>query len=219
LSRRVVSSLLEQTAAAYKTDFSIRLKPGRARAEEINAVVKIVNYTDVEGGDGRADVSHLSIDRIADGKIDLRLSGQGEADARLRGREYGVPYRLSPHTTFSIKDSLVPLQFVSEGERVILRATPGASLPISMRFSIRVAGRDVGINHNIRVGLDRWLNRVEIPSFFGREVSLPRKMEVDAGGNLYVTRKQKINFTLSKMRVNANDNAIDMIADAMFSTQ
>ncbi len=219
LHRRVISRLLEQIAAAHKTDFTILLKPGRVRAEEIDAVVKVVNYTDVEGGDGRADVSHLSIDRIADGKVNLRLSGQGEADARLRGREYGVPYRLSPHTTFSIRDSIITLQFVSEGERVILRAMPGASLPINLRFSIKVAGRDIGINRRVTVEVDRWLNRIEIPSFFGREAWMPRRMEIDAGGNLHVTRRQKMAFTLSKMRVEADNDAVIMTADAMFSRQ
>jgi hypothetical protein len=219
MNRRVISRLIEQIAAAHRTDFTILLKPGRLRTEEINAVVRIVNYTDVEGGNGRADVSHLSIDRIADSKVNLRLSGQGEVDARLRGREYGAPYRLSTHTAFSIKDSIIPLQFTSEGDRVMLGATSGASLPISLRFSVKIAGRDIGINRNATMGVDRWLNRIEIPSFFGREVWLPRRMEIDAGGNLHITRRQKFIFTLSGMRVNANDDKVDLMADAAFMAQ
>lgn len=217
LDRRVISRLLEQIAAAHRTDFDLRLKAGRVRAEEVTAVVKVLNYTDVESGEGHADVSSLSIDRIADGKVDLRLSLQGEADARMRGREYGIPYRLSPHTTFAVKDKIVPLQFVSDDERVILRAVPGTSLPISLRFSIKVAGRDVGINRDLVVQIDRWLNRIEIPSFFGREFSLPQKMEVDAGGNIYVTSKRKINFKLSKMRVIAHEGGVNMTAAVAFS--
>jgi hypothetical protein len=217
LSRRVISRLLEQIAAAHTTDFDIRLKTGRVRAEEVTAVVKVLNYTDVEGGDGQADISRLSIDQITDGKVNLRLSAQGGIDARLRGREYGIPYRLSPRTVFSIRDRIVPLQFVSQSEGVILRAMPGASLPIDLRFIVKVAGRNVGINRHITVQVDRWLNRVSIPSFFGREISLPRKMEVDAGGNVYITRKQKINFNLAKMRVNTSEDAINMISDAAFT--
>jgi hypothetical protein len=213
LSRRVMSRLLEQIAAAHTTDFDIRLKTGRVRAEEVTAVVKVLNYTDVEGGEGQADISRMSIDQITGGRVNLRLSAQGGIDARLRGREYGIPYRLSPRTAFSIKERIVPLQLISQSEGVILRAMPGASLPIDLRFIIKVAGRNVGINRQVAVQVDRWLNRVGIPSFFGREISLPRKMEVDAGGNVYITRKQKINFNLVKMRVNASEDAIDMVAD------
>jgi hypothetical protein len=216
LSRRVISRLLEQIAAAHATDFNIRLKSGRVRAEEVTAVIKVLNYTDVEGGDGRADIGRLSIDQITDGRVNLRLSAQGEVDARLRGREYGIPYRLSPRTTFSIKDRIVPLHLVGESEGVVLRAMPGVTLPIDLRFIVKVAGRNVGIDRHITVQVDRWLNRVSLPTFFGREISLPRKMEVDAGGNVHITRKQKINFNLAKMRVKASDDAVDMTADVAF---
>jgi hypothetical protein len=219
IHRRVMSALLEQIAAAHRVDFNIRLKPGRLRAEEINAVVKIQNYTDVEGGEGQADISQLSIERIADGKVSLRLSGQGEVDSRLRGREFGVPYRLSPRTNFVIRERTVPLEFDSEGERVLLRAVPGAILPIDLRFSLTVAGREVGINRNIAVRVDSWLNRVEIPSFFGRDITLPRKLQVDAGGNVNVVSKQTINFGLSRMRVQANNDAVDITAAVAFSAR
>ncbi len=216
IHRRVMSALLEQIAAAHRVDFNIRLKPGRLRAEEVNAVIKIQNYTDVESGEGQADISQLSIERIADGKVSLRLSGQGEVDARLRGREFGVPYRLSPRTNFVIRERTVPLQFDSEGERVLLRAVPGATLPIDLRFSIKVAGRDVGINRNVAVRVDSWLNRVEIPSFFGHDVTIPRKLEVDASGNVNVVKTQTLNFGLSRMRVQANNEAVDITAAVAF---
>jgi hypothetical protein len=217
VNRRVISGLLEQIAAAQRNDFIIDLKACRVRSEEVETLVKVLNYTDVESGSGHADVSRLSIDRIADGILDLRLSLRGEVDSRLRGREYGIPYRVSPHTTFSIEDRIVPLQTISEGDRVVLRALPGASLPINLRFSIKVAGREFGINRNTSVQVDRWLNRIEIPSFFGRQFSLPRRLEVDAGGNLYVTRSLKINFTISNMVVETAGDAINIIADASFS--
>jgi len=213
LNARVVNALLAQIAAAQNTDFNFRLKRGRLRTEEVSAIVKITNYTDVESGEGRADVTQLNIERIADGKIHARLGGQGELDARLRGREYGIPYGLSPHVTFAIRDQNLPLEFLSEGERIILRASPGSTLPISFRFNLKVAGRSFGFNRDSVVQADRWLSRVELPSFFGREISLPRKMEVDAGGNLYVTERRKLNYTLSNLRLSAKDDAIDITAN------
>jgi hypothetical protein len=217
VNRRVISLLVGQIAAARKNDFTITLKECRVRAEEVESLVKVLNYTDVESGSGYADVSHLSIDRIADGILELRLSLQGEVDSKVRGREYGIPYRLAPHTVFSIDDRIVALQTICEGDRVLLRASPGASLPISLRFSIKVAGRDLGINRNTSVQLDRWLNRIEIPSFFGRQFSLPRRLEVDAGGNLYVTRSTRINLTISNLNVETTGDSINVIADASFS--
>jgi hypothetical protein len=210
---RVVNALLAQIASAQSADFDLRLKRGRLRTEEVTAVVKVTNYTDVESGAGRADISQLNLERIADGKINLRLSGQGELDAKVRGREYGIPYRFSPHITFAIKDRNLPMEFASEGERIILRAAPGSTLPITVRFSQKVAGRDLGFNRNAVVPADRWLKRIELPSFFGREMSLPRKMEVDAGGNLYVTERRKLSYSMSNLRVGAKDDAIDIIAD------
>jgi hypothetical protein len=217
VNRRVISALLGQIAAAQRNDFNITLKACRVRSEEVETLVKVLNYTDVESGSGYADVSQLRIDRIADGILDLRLSLRGEVDSQLRGREYGIPYRLSPHTIFSVEDRIVPLQTISEGDRVVLRAAPGAGLPINLRFSIKVAGRDLGVNRDTSVQLDRWLNRIEIPSFFGREFSLPRRLEVDAGGNLYVTRSLKINFIISNMIVETTGDGINIIADAAFS--
>lgn len=219
LNRRVVSALLEQIAAAHSVDFNLRLKPGRVRSEEVSTVVNTVNYTDVEGGEGRADINQLRIDRIADGKIYLRLSGQGEVDARLKGREYGIPYRLSPRTAFAIKDQTAPLQFVSEGERVVLRAVPGSTLQIDLRFSLKVVGRDVGVNRQLVVQADRWLKQIELPPFFGREISLPRRMEIDAGGNLYTTKRQQLGYTLSGLRLIASEDAIELGAALSFSVK
>jgi hypothetical protein len=217
VNRRVISLLVGQIAVARKNDFTITLKECRVRAEEVESLVKVLNYTDVESGSGYADVSHLSIDRIADGILELRLSLQGEVDSKVRGREYGIPYRFAPHTVFSIDDRIVPLQTICEGDRVLLRASPGASLPINLRLSIKVAGRDLGINRNTSVQLDRWLNRIEIPSFFGRQFSLPRRLEIDAGGNLYVTRSTRINLTISNLNVETTGDSINVIADASFS--
>jgi len=213
VSRRVINALLAQVSAAHNADFNILLKRGRIRSEDVNVVVNVTNYTDVDSGEGRADITQLNIERIADGKVSLRLSGQGEMDARLRGREYGVPYNISPHMTFSIKDQPLPLEFVGEEKKIFLRAAPGSTLPIDVRFNLKVAGRDLGFDRKSVAQADKWLNRLELPSFFEREISLPRKMEVDAGGNLHITEKRNLGYALSNLRVGAIDDAIEIIAN------
>jgi hypothetical protein len=218
LGRRVISELLAQIATAQQNDFDIRLKPGRIRAEEVNAIIDFLNYTDVEGGQGRADISALGIDRIAGGNIHLRMNGQGELDVRLRGREYGIPYSLSPHVAFAIRDQILPMQFASENDRIVLRASPGASFPIDLRISTKVAGREIGIDRKVAVQADRWLNRIELPAFFGREIPLPRRVEVDADGNWRVAKTQKLNYTLGNLRLSASDDTLDIVADVKLST-
>jgi hypothetical protein len=213
LSRRMINALLAQMTAAHNADFNILLKRGRIRSEAVNVIVNVTNYTDVEGGEGRADITQLNVERIADGKLTLRLSGQGEVDARLRGREYGVPYTISPRMTFSIKDQPLPLEFVGEEKKIFLRAAPGSTLPIDVRFNLKVAGRDVGFDRKSVAQADKWLNRIELPSFFDREISLPRKMEIDAGGNLHVTERRNLGYALSDMRFGAKDDAVEIIAN------
>lgn len=217
LSRRLINALLTQMTAAHNADFDIRLKRGRIRSEDVNVIVNVTNYTDVESGEGRADVTQLNIESIADGKVIVKLSGQGEVDARLRGREYGVPYAISPRMTFSIKDQTLPLEFVGEGNKIFLRATPGSTLPIDVRFNLKVAGHDLWFNRRPVAQADKWLNRMELPSFFDREISLPRKIEIDAGGNTHITEKRNLGYTLSNMRVGAKNDAIEIIADIKFS--
>src|SRR5262249_22007991 len=154
-----------------------------------------------ESGEGRADITQLNIERIADGKLTLRLSGQGEADARLRGREYGVPYAISPHMAFSIKDQPLPLEFVGEDRKIFLRAAPGATVPIDVQFKLKIGGQDLSFSRQSDAPADQWLKRIELPSFFDREISLPRKMEMDAGRNLHITEKRTLVYSLSDLRV------------------
>jgi len=213
LSRNVISSLLSQIAGQQNPDLKFKLKQGRLRTNEVKTVVNIVNYTDIENGDGQADITELRVDSIADGKANLRLSGQGVIDSRVRGREYGIPYRVSPRTNFAIKDQPIPLQFVSENGKVILRAVAGSVLPINLRFSVQVAGREVGINRTEAMQVDRWLNRIELPALLNREILLPRRLEVDDGGNLHVTRKEKLGYTLGNLRVGTRNDAIEIAAD------
>src|SRR5262249_43799341 len=216
LSRRMINALHAQMTAAHNADFDIRLKRGRIRSEEVNVIVNVTNYTDVEGGEGRTDITRLDVERIADGKAMVRLSGQGEVDARLRGREYGVPYAISPHMRFSIKDQTLPLEFASEGKKVFLRAAPGSTLPIDTQFNLKIAGHDVRFDRRSVAQADKWLNHVELPSFFDREISLPRKIKIDAGGRPYIIERRNLGYALSNMRIGAKDDAIEITADVKF---
>jgi hypothetical protein len=182
-------------------------------------IVNVTNYTDVEGGEGRADVTRLDVESIAGGKITVRLSGQGEVDARLRGREYGVPYAISPHISFSIKDQTLPLEFVGEGKKIFLRAAPGATLPIDAQFNLKIAGHDVRFDRRSVAQADKWLNRIELPSFFDREISLPSKIKIDPGGRPRIIESRNLGYTLSNMRVGAKDDAIEINADVGFDRQ
>jgi hypothetical protein len=213
LSRRLINELLSQMTAAHNADFDIRLKKGRIRSEEVNVIVNVKNYTDVESGEGRADLTKLDIESIADGKATVRLSGQGEVDARLSGREFGVPYTISPHMIFSIKDQPLPLEFLSEGKKIFLRAAPGSSLPIDVQFNLKIAGHDVRFDRRSVAQADKWLKRVELPSFFDREVPLPRKIMIDAAGHPHIIESRNLAYTLSNMRIGAKDDAIEITAD------
>lgn len=219
LSRRLINALLMHMTAAHNADLDIRLKRGRVRSEEVSVIVNITNYTDVEGGEGRADLTRLDVESIADGKAIVRLSGQGEVDARLRGREYGVPYAVSPHMTFSIKDQTLPLEFVGEGKKIFLRAAPGSTLPIDIQFNLKVAGHEVRFDRRSVAQADKWLNRIELPSFFDREISLPRKVKIDAAGHAHIIEKRNLGYTLTNMRVDAKDDAIEITADVGFDRQ
>ncbi|MFN0088202.1 MAG: hypothetical protein ACKVX9_22620 [Blastocatellia bacterium] len=219
LGRRLIGSILARIAGAQARDFDIKLKPGRVRTEEITAIIKITNYTDVESGEGLADIRELGIDRIADGRIHLRLQGLGELDTRLRGREYGIPYNVSPRVNFAIQDQMLPLQFVSEGGRLLLRAVAGTAFPMQLRFTTRVAGRDIGINRTIILQADRMFDRIELPSFFGRDLPLPRRVEVDANGDFRVTQSGNLSYLLGNLRIIAGDDSLEILADVKLSTQ
>ncbi len=213
LSRNLISSLLSQIAAQQNPDLKFKLKQSRVRSNEVTAVVSILNYTDIENGDGQADVSELRVENIADGKVNVRLSGRGVIDAKIKGREYGIPYGFSPRTNFAINNQPIPLQFAAENGRVVLQAVPGTALPINLRFTVNVAGHEVGIDRTEAVRVDRWLSRIELPALLNREILLPNKLEIDAGGNLHVTNKHKLDYSLSKLRFGANNDAVDITAD------
>jgi hypothetical protein len=213
LGRRAIEQLLTQLAGAQTTDFDIRLKPGRLRSEEATAIIKVTNFTDIEGGQGRADVTGLNIDRIADNKVSVKLNGQGELDARLRGREYGIPYNFSPHVNFSITDRILPFEIANDDKGPFLRATPGASFPIDLRISSPMLGTEFSVSRSVDVQADRWLNRIDLPSPAGRQLPLPKKLEIDAEGNLRIVRSEKLTYTLGNFRLAAVEDAVDIEAD------
>jgi hypothetical protein len=131
----------------------------------------------------------------------------------VKGREYGIPYRLSPHVTFVIADRPIPLQFSNQDGRMLLRAAPGATFPIELRIGANVAGRDLAIHRTVVVDASRWLDRIEVPSFFGRELPVPRRVQLDANGAWSVTAQRKLSYTLANLRLAATDDALDLAAD------
>ncbi|MEP7341069.1 MAG: hypothetical protein ABI977_25285 [Acidobacteriota bacterium] len=213
LGRNILSSLLSQIAWQQNPDLKFKLKQGRLRSNEVKTVISIINYTDITNGDGQADISEMRVESINDGNINLRLSGQGVIDAQIKGREYGIPYGFSPRTSFEIKDQPIPLQFTSENGRVMLRAVAGSVLPINLRFSVQVAGQEISVNRTEAMQVDRWLNRIEFPALLNREILLPRRLEVDGGGNLHVTQREKLGYALSNMRMGTSNDAIDIVAE------
>jgi hypothetical protein len=217
LGRNVLGTLLANIAGQQNPDLNFKLKQGRVRTNEINAGISITNYTDVESGEGQADISELKVETIADNKINVRLSGQGVMDARVKGKEFGVPYGLSPRTNFTVKDQPVPLEFLTDNGKAIFRAVPGSTLPINLRFTLNVAGKDIGINRSEAVQIDRWLSRIELPALLNREILLPRKMEIDDGSNIHTTEKKKLNYTLLNLRVATGNDAIEVFADVRLS--
>jgi len=89
-------------------------------------------------------------------------------------------------------------------------------LPIEAQFNLKIAGHDVRFDRRSVAQADKWLNRVELPSFFDREISLPRKIKIDPGGRSYITESRNLGYALSNMRVGARDDTIEITADVKF---
>lgn len=213
LGRRAIEQLLAELARSQTTDFDILLKPGRLRSEEVTALIKVTNFTDIEDGKGRADITALTIDRIADDKVHVKVSGEGDLDARLRGREYGIPYTISPHVKFSISDRVVPFEVGSDEKGPFLRAAAGASFPIDLRISSPVMGKELALNRSVNVEADRWLKRIDLPSLAGRNLPMPKKLEIDAEGDLHIVKSENLTYTLSNFRLRAVEDAIEVVSD------
>jgi hypothetical protein len=213
IRRGALDTLLRRIAAAESTDLTMRLKPSRIRSEEVDGIFRTLNYTDVESGDGRADVQALSAERVARGRVDLRLNVRGEMQLRVRGREYAIPYSLSPRGTFAIMDEVVPLELTTEGGRVTLRAAPGSRVPISVRVGIEIAGHSISIPRTVEAPADRWLSGVALPTFFDREIQLPRRIEADAGGQMQTVASAAARYTFSKLVATADDDVLEVRAE------
>jgi hypothetical protein len=213
IRRRTLNALLQRVVSAENTDLTMRLKPARLRAEEVDGLFRTLNYTDIEAGDGRADVTQLSAERIARDRVDLRLNVQGEMNVRVRGREYGIPYSLSPRGTFAINNETVPLELVSENDRVSLRAAPGSRVPINIRVGIEIAGQPISIPRTIHAPADRWLSGVTLPTLFSREIRLPRRIETGDRHQTQVTDGEAVHYTLSKLSARADDDRLEVKAE------
>jgi hypothetical protein len=208
-----INTLLGQIAAAHNTDLDVRLKPARIRAEQVEELFSTLNYTDVEAGDGRADVRSLSAEGVGHSRIALRLSAAGELNVRLRGREYGIPYSLAPRGTFEIRDEIVPLEIVSDGGRVSLRAARGARVPIRVRVGIEIAGQPISIPRTVEAPADEWLKSIALPTLFESEVRMPRRIESGGDGRMRVTEGTPVRYTLSKLRAEAGDDVLEINAE------
>lgn len=209
-----INTLLANLAAARAIDLTVRLGQGRLRAEEIDALIgKIVNYTDVEAGDGKADVTRLFIERIADTQVFVRLAGQGELQADVKGREYGVAYRLSPHGRFSILDELLPLEIMNRNERLIVRVAPGATMPVRVNMAIDVVGHPISFTRTVKLQAEQWLKDFELPSILTQEVQLPRKIAIGKNSELNITSSETSRYTIANLRVEAKVDALEFLAD------
>ena len=212
--KNAINTLLANLAAARDIDLMVKLKQGRLRAEEIDALIgKIFNYTDVESGDGKADIARLSIEDISETRVFIRLAGQGELQARVKGREYGIPYNLSPRGRFSINNELVPLQIVSRNDRIVVRAATGAVVPVNVNMTIDVVGHPIRFTRTVQLQADQWLKDFELPAIITQEVQLPRKIVIGKNSELNITNSETSRYTIANLRVVTKDDALEFLAD------
>lgn len=212
--KSAINSLLANLAAARDIDLTVKLNQGRLRTEEIDALVgKISNYTDVESGDGKADVARLSVEDISEARLSVRLAGQGELNVKVKGREYGLPYKLSPRGRFSINDELVPLNIVSRNERIVVRAAAGAVVPVRVIMTIEVAGHPINFTRTVKLQADQWLKDFELPAIIPQEIQLPRKIVVGKNSELNIASRETSRYTISNLRIEAKAGALEFSAD------
>jgi len=82
-----------------------------------------------------------------------------------------------------------------------------------VRLTLDVAGHNVGLSRMVVAQADRWFNRIALPVWLRREWSLPRKIEVTGSGGWRVVSSQTSRYTLSKLRLKANDDAIEFTSE------
>ncbi|MBI1766040.1 MAG: hypothetical protein HYR56_31940 [Acidobacteria bacterium] len=215
LSRRLLSQMLLRLAAARTDDIQMLLRPGRVREEAVDGLVKVTNYTDLESGNAQADVQQFVLDRIDAGGLTARLRLQGVFDTRLRGREYGIPYRIAPHGTFAINDRPVPLRVTSTDGRAFLQATPGTQLLLDLRFQLGLVGREIGFNRQANLPAERLLNHLELPAFYLRKLPLPYKLAVNQQGKLDVVERQERWLELTGLQISAQSEALEINGDVL----
>lgn len=215
LSKRLLDQLLNRLATARPDDIQMQLRPGRVRQEVVTGLLNVTNYTDLESGSAQADVQQFVLDQINSDGLSARLRLQGVFDTKLRGREYGIPYRISPRGTFAINDRLVPLRVASADGRAFLQAAPGTQLPMDLRFQFGLAGREIGFNRQTSLPAERLLNHLELPAFYLRKLPLPYKLAVNPGGKVEVTERQERWLELSGLQISAQTDALEINGDVL----
>ncbi len=212
--KNAINDLLAKFAAARALDLTIKLKPGRLRAEEIDALIgKILNYSDVESGAGYGDVTRLVVEDISATWMFVRLAGQGELTAKVKGREYGVPYSLSPRGRFVINNELLPLQVLSRNDRIVIRAEAGAAIPVRVNMMIDVIGHPLGLTRTIKLRADEWLKEFELPAMLAQEVQLPRQLALDKNNELTIVRSETSHYTIANLRIETKEETLEILAD------
>lgn len=213
LSKRLLDQLLNRLATARPDDIQMQLRPGRVRQEAVTGLLNVTNYTDLESGSARADVQQFVLDQLDSAGINARLQVQGVFDTKLRGREYGIPYRIAPRGTFAINDRPVPLRVASTDGRAFLQATPGTQLPVDLRFQFGLAGREIGFNRQTNLPAEQLLSRLELPAFYLRKLPLPYKLAVNSGGKLEVSERQERWLELSGLQISAQTAALELTGE------
>ena len=198
---------------------SLRLKPARIRQEQIDTLVKVTNYTDVESGTGQADLKQIIVEQLRDGLLGARLLAQGSFNAKVNGREYGIPYRLSPRGQFGIQDRGLSLRLMSGAGRVWLQGLPGTQLPVDIRMNFPVVGREIGFDRQLNLPAERVVNRWELPAFWAREFALPRKLVVLADKSLQITESQPLTLALTQLQATTHDETVRLTAAVSFASQ
>ncbi len=212
--QNAVNDVLAKFAAARDIDLTVKLKQGRVRAEEVDALIgKIFNFTDVESGDGQADVVRLSVEEISATRVFVRLAGEGELNVKVKGREYGVPYNLSPRGRFVINNELLPLEILSRNDRIVVRVAAGASVPVLVKMTIDVIGHPIGLTRTVNLRADEWLKDFELPALITQKVQLPRQIAHGKNNELTVVRSEISRYTIANLRVETKDEALEILAD------
>ncbi len=214
IRKNAANNLLAKIAASREVDLTAKLKPGRIRSEEIDALVgKILNYTDAESGDGSANVSNLKVENFDSAKINLRLTGQGELNAKVKGREFGIPYNLSPIGKFSIAQELIPLTIISKDGRLIISAVTGSIVPVKVNLTIPLIGRPFNFSRTVNLQADQWLKGMELPSVFSQEIKLPRQIVMSKNNEASIANSALSRYTVTNLQVEVKTENIEIHAD------